>query len=971
MNSNYRLLYLVLLGIFLNVANSSAQRYVIATIAGNGTGAFSGDGGPASIAELYHPAGIALDDSGNIYEVETGSRRVRKISKTGIIITIAGDSLHGFSGDGGPATAAELNNPYGIMADDSGNIYIADQSNFRIRKVNKAGYISTFAGGGSAGWGYGGPATAAEIIAPAGTINDKAGNVYITSDAAVSKVNTNGTITLFAGDYNNGFGGDGGPATNASLSNTIGITMDKAGNIYITDNDRIRKINKSNIINSIAGGGTVNPGDGSPATSVVFGNPTGVAIDDSGNIYIADAGYNTIDKVDTKGIMHIIAGTGVAGYSGDSITARNSELSNPTGIAIDSSGNLFIADNANNRIRKLCATPVTPANVLGDTIVCYGVSYTYKINPIPGAINYTWTLPTSGSGVSTKDSITITAGNYGGTISVTANNACGSSYPRSVNIKSYHKPQATVSSTNISCIGDSMGKASVNVSQGTPPYIYLWNTIPAQTTDTARNLPAGTYTCIINDSNICGADTVAVIIKQPATALLTSITGHTNVSCYAGNNGTALVNASGGNPPYTYSWLPSGGISSDSVTTVSDSFNLATNLSAGKYFCTITDSNGCSHTDSVTLTQPTKIIVTDSSQLSCGNGNSGRASIFASGGTPPYTYLWSKGGQSSSTLDTLSPGTYGFMVTDSNLCTLTDSVVVNGTYPQPNPYICYVTVDSASLYNQILWDKTSLDTLAINNFRIYKKLTSSFFLIGQISIHSPASFIDSGSNPNSASSFYEISSVDTCGQESPVSPYHETMLMTAAVGLGNVVNLAWNTYIGANVDYYRILRDDSGTGAWHKIDSVPSGVNVYVDNNPPLSNNVRYRINTIWLLNCTPSLFPIANHQNASDYVFTSYSNRKKVATVTGIPKLYTNSIVTIYPNPVKDVLSLSFNTQLLNESTTITIMDICGKEVITNNRVIGKDNTTTINVETLAQGMYLVKITSKNETQTFKFIKQ
>jgi len=337
----------------------------IYTVAGKDTGSYSGDGGAAVLSGLYNPTGIALDASGNLFIADLENHRIRKVNASGIISTVAGSGVSGYSGDGGAATAAEFKNPAGVAVDASGNIYIADASNNRIRKVNTGNIITTIAGNGfgtgTSFGGYsgdGGPATAAELNFPTGVAVDDSGNLFIADyfNHRIRKVNTLGIISTVAGDSIGAYSGDGGPATAAELHAPLGIAVDASGNIFITDNgnSRIRKVNSLGIISTVAGDGTPGySGDGGVATAAELLYPFGLTVDASGNLFIADYYNNVIRQVDTSGIISTVAGNDTAGYSGDKGAATAAELFNPSGIAVDTWGNLFIADQKNNRIREV------------------------------------------------------------------------------------------------------------------------------------------------------------------------------------------------------------------------------------------------------------------------------------------------------------------------------------------------------------------------------------------------------------------------------------------------------------------------------------------------------------------------------------------------------------------------------------------------------------------------------------------
>ena len=337
-------------------------RGTITTIAGTGEFGFSGDGGPAAAARLAFPHSVAVDSAGNVYIIDSGNRRIRKIDSTGTITTIAGTGEFGFSGDGGPAVEAELRRPLGVAVDSAGNVYIADVIDYRIRKVDSTGTITTIAGTGRSGFsGDGGPAVEAELRRPYGVAVDSAGNVYIAdvSDHRIRKVDSTGTITTIAGTGECCFSGDGGPAVEAELRNPYGVAVDSAGNVYIADvsNHRIRKVDSTGTITTIAGTGEFGfSGDGGPAVEAELYDPAGVAVDSAGNVYITDVSNHRIRKVDSTGTIITIAGTGEFGFSGDGGPAVEAELRSPLGVAVDSAGNLYIADTGNRRIRKIDST---------------------------------------------------------------------------------------------------------------------------------------------------------------------------------------------------------------------------------------------------------------------------------------------------------------------------------------------------------------------------------------------------------------------------------------------------------------------------------------------------------------------------------------------------------------------------------------------------------------------------------------
>jgi sugar lactone lactonase YvrE len=275
------------------------------------------------------------------------------------IQTVAGTGVSGFEGDSGPATSAKLNNPVQVAVDSSGNLIIADQVNHRVRRIGTDGTISTIAGDGTPGFkGDGSPATAAGLFNPCGVVVDGSGNIYLadTHDQAVRKFTAGGSISTIAGTAAAGYTGDGAAAKDATVNTPIGLALDASGNLYIADsfNHAIRKIDTAGNITTVAGSGIAGSlGDEGAARDARLNTPQGVAVDRAGNIYIADTVGARIRMVTTDGIIHTIAGTGTPGFSGDRGPAVNARLFYPKGITVDEAGNVYFADSFNSRIRVI------------------------------------------------------------------------------------------------------------------------------------------------------------------------------------------------------------------------------------------------------------------------------------------------------------------------------------------------------------------------------------------------------------------------------------------------------------------------------------------------------------------------------------------------------------------------------------------------------------------------------------------
>ncbi len=347
---------------------------IISTVAGNGVAAFSGDGGPAISASLNQPNGVAVDAAGNLYIADSSNNRIRKVPPGGIITTVAGNGQCCFSGDGGPAVSATLGFPAGVAVDGAGNLYSAEPGSRRVRKVNAAGIISTVAGNGVEGFsGDGGSATSASLYQPRGVAVDGAGSLYVADqiNARVRKIGPGGTINTIAGNGLFKFPTDGVPATNSFLRNAPDVAVDAAGNLYIAqpDNHRVRKVRPDGIITTVAGSGVSRfSGDGGPATSASLAFPLGVAVDAAGNLYIADSGNSRVRRVSLSGVISTVAGNGNFGFSGDAGPATSASLADPQGVAVDVAGNLYIVDRGNQRIRK-----VSPGGVIS-TVAGNGIA---------------------------------------------------------------------------------------------------------------------------------------------------------------------------------------------------------------------------------------------------------------------------------------------------------------------------------------------------------------------------------------------------------------------------------------------------------------------------------------------------------------------------------------------------------------------------------------------------------------------
>ena len=668
---------------------------IITTVAGNGTNGYSGDGGPATSAEFSFPFGVAVDGFGNLYIADSLNSRIRKVSPSGTITTVAGNGTFGYSGDGGLATAAQLDNPYGVTLDASGNLYIADQSNQRIRKVSPTGIITTVAGGSytGPGLGDGGLATSAQLTYPYGAAVDGSGNLYIadTYDRRIRRVSPSGIITTVAGNGAGGFygmggySGDGGPATSAELNGPEDVAADGSGNLYVVDsrNNCIRKVSPSGTITTVAGNGTAGySGDGGLATSAQLSNPYGVAADLSGNLYIADTGNNRSRRVSINGIITTVAGNGTSGYSGDGGLATSAELNNPVDVAADGSGNLYIADSF--RVRK-----VSPAGIITTVAGNGGVGSSGDGGPATSAQLTPRSVAVDGSGnlyIADLNDHSIRKVSPGGTITTVAtpSSSFGLAVDGSGNLyiaSNYsvlkvppNSTVATVAGNGTCCYSGDGGPATI-----------------------AQVSPSGLAVDAAGKVYVADAFANAVRLLTPVTISPVSIVttsplppGRVNVAY------SQTLTASGGTAPYA-NWAIIGGAQPTGLNLSTVGVLSGTPTTAGTYNFTVrvTDSASATASASFQLTiSPSPLTITTLSPLPAGQANTAYSqALAASGGTPPYTSWVFTGGTQPPGLSLGSggvlngtpttAGTYNFtvQVTDSANATASASfqLVINAS----------------------------------------------------------------------------------------------------------------------------------------------------------------------------------------------------------------------------------------------------------------------------------------------------
>jgi hypothetical protein len=531
---------LSLVFIVLAFSFTSNAQYILTTVVGTGTAGYTGDGGPATAATLSSPYYVYYARNGNYYfAFEHG---VRMVDPTGIIYHVAGGLTVGYSGDGGPATAALFSSPRSVTGDTAGNLYIGDNANNVIRKINTSGIINNFAGNHAPGYsGDGGPGTAASITNPAGMVTDKMGNFYFAdlTNHRIRKIDAAGIITTIAGTGTAGFSGEGGPATAANLKSPSDVDIDTAGNLFINDqgNNRIRKINTSGIITTVAG--SVSPGysgDGGPATLAKL-QSHGITVDKAGNLFIADGFNNRVRMVNGAGTITTIAGNGTGSFS-DHCDAKQGMLKNVAKVVLDTFNNVYVADLGNYRIRKLSRNhlpimPSAPTQSLylckdapaysidawlgvNDTNVSQSLNWAVLTPPAHGTCNGTFAGTSTGSLVTPSGLYYQPAAGYQGTdtFRITVTDCSNGMDTLSILIYVYDTAigAGTITGVDTVCIGHNITLTDT-IAGG------IWNATNANATvatGVVTGVTPGTVTIRYIVSNTCLSDTAAHVVAVKA-----------------------------------------------------------------------------------------------------------------------------------------------------------------------------------------------------------------------------------------------------------------------------------------------------------------------------------------------------------------------------------------------------------------------------------------------------------------------
>ncbi|MGZ3864771.1 MAG: NHL domain-containing protein [Bacteroidia bacterium] len=649
--------------LILNFSIVKAQLY-INTVAGTSAQGFSGDGGQSTVASLNQAAATAFDAAGNMYIADRSNNRIRKVDVNGIITTIAGTGANAYGGDGGLATSAQLSIPNAVALDGAGNLYICDNGNSRIRMINSSGIITTVAGTNAAGFsGDGGPATSAQLNSPRGIAFDNSGNLFIADsyNYRIRKV-SGGIISTVAGTGASSYNGDGIAATSANLNVPVDVTFDVSGNMYIADyyNFRIRKVNTTGTISTICGLSSAGfGGDGGPATTATIDGPQGLSFDAQGNLYFIDYLNNRLRMINTSGIINTICGTGTWGFSGDGGPASSAMVHAPSGVTVAPTGVIYLADQGNNRIRRINPNLIVTVNT---ATICSGNSATLTAS---GGNTYSWT-PSTGlsaiTGASVIASPTITT-TY--TVTGIKGDSIGTAIA-TVTVKN-----SVTSNTATVCAGNTATLTAGGADT------YTWNTGATGATLTVSPATSTSYTVT---GSTAGCTLTAAYVANVSVNPLPVIS--VNPTSTAVCVGTPLSLVAGGASTYTWN-----------TGTVSSVLTVTPAVTTG-YTVTGKDANNCINTGNalVNVNPLPSVSITATSDSIC-KGTS--TTLTASGAA---TYSWNTGSLSASVIysPTLTT-TYTVTGTDINGCKSkqTRKIVLN-----PQPY-AYFTVNN---YNPEIGD---------------------------------------------------------------------------------------------------------------------------------------------------------------------------------------------------------------------------------------------------------------------------
>jgi len=599
-----------------------------------------------------------------------------------------------------------------------------------------------------------------------------------------------------------------------------------------------------------------------------------------------------------------------------------------------------------------------------------------------GSLTYAWS-PAPGAGQGTTSVTGLSNNTY--TCTITDANSCTTTQTVSITQPTAISHSIT-SKTNVSCNGGSNGAAVISASGGTGSLTYAWSPAPGagQGTVSVTGLSNNTYTCTITDANSC-TTTQTVSITQPS-AITHSISSQTNVACNGGSNGAATVSASGGTGSLTYAWAPSGGNAAS-----------ASGLTAGSYTCTITDANSCSTTQAVSITEPTAISASVSSQtnVSCNAGSDGTITVSASGGTGSLSYAWAPSGGNAASASGLAAGSYTCTITDANSCSTTQSATITEpapiTYTQ-NPTICNgqsVTVGantytSTGSYSDVLTAANGCDSSVTTNLTV-NPLPVISSQSGTITVCSGDSGLFTVTSAGSNTYQWYWVNVNTPGTiTADIGIYSENNYTTDSMTINPITNAGWGP--SGLYGVLCIVTNGSGCTSTSLVDTI------FINPLPTISitGNSSVTIGTADTLTATGAVSYVWTSGSTSDTtIVTPLANTTYTVTGTdangchdtasfvvtvnplGLNNIYSNDKMSLFPNPAVDYINLSFTMNTANSSSVIKVYDMLGNEMMSENETIGNGKTVTMNISSLSNGVYFIKVLNGKKEQVVRFIKQ
>ncbi|MCE7996920.1 MAG: T9SS type A sorting domain-containing protein, partial [Roseivirga sp.] len=695
---------------------------IASTLAGSVSGSAGSADGMGTNATFNRPYDVEVDRQGNIYVAEFDGKLIRKVTPEGVVSVFAGSGSGSAIVDGS-GTGAVFVQPTGLTIDQSDNLYVGDGS--FLRKITPAGVVTTLMGDGNSG-SFGSSGTAYDFTQVfVDIVIDDTGNIYATRTILqnIIRIDAAGAVTDFVGGFLPGTAD--GTGTDAQFFGPGGLTLDETGNLFISDvqNNLIRKATPAGVVSTFAGSGTSGLANGT-GTNAEFTGPSLLDVDNEGNLLVAESNLGRIRIINPEGVVSTLVGGGSGsipslGYLDG--TGTDAAFTNPTSLTVDHLGNIYVAEYGGNRIRKV-VRPILSTSLIGDPTGQVGnhnvvldatdgnegsveQSFTVMVNaslslatqidsqvscnggsdggvtavPSGGSTPYTY----SWSNGATNASITgVTAGAY----SITVTDANGATATSSSTVTEPVSLAASVAGSTIddgfgnvfdetiTCNGFTDGGLTASPTGGTGPYTYLWSV--GATNASIVGIGAGTYTVTVTDNNGC-TTTAQGTVTEPD-ALVTNASTDNNVSVHSGADGQISASPTGGSSPYTYLWS-NGGTSA-----------VESGLAAGTYTVTVTDNNGCTSSESTQVTEPSALVIsTQITDVSCNSGADGAATANPTGGTSPYTYLWSNSSTNAS-ITGEAAGTYTVTVTDNNGGTASKSAMIN----EPAAVVANATTDN-------------------------------------------------------------------------------------------------------------------------------------------------------------------------------------------------------------------------------------------------------------------------------------